>query len=52
MLSLQAVKRLSHLSGHLPSQARTIAGYAKTQHKLNTGDSIPALGFGTWQGSL
>jgi alcohol dehydrogenase (NADP+) len=26
-----------------------LASYAKTQHKLNTGDEIPALGFGTWQ---
>ena len=49
MLTRQVLKRLHHLSRQLPSQTRTIAGYSKTQHKLNTGQEVPALGFGTWQ---
>lgn len=29
--------------------ARTLTSYARVQHKLNNGEYIPALGFGTWQ---
>ena len=40
--------RISQISSHLqPQQARTMA--SMTSLKLNTGASIPALGFGTWQ---
>lgn len=45
---LTASFRISQFSSHFSShQARTMASI--TQHKLNTGASIPAIGFGTWQ---
>ena len=51
-LTAQASSRLSQVSRHIPStiniQIRTMA-FANTQLKLNTGATIPAIGFGTWQ---
>jgi alcohol dehydrogenase (NADP+) len=38
-----ASSRITQVSSHI--QQRNMA----TAHKLNTGASIPALGFGTWQ---
>lgn len=41
--------RLSQITNHIDrSQTRTMA-YANTKLKLNTGQEIPAVGFGTWQ---
>jgi hypothetical protein len=43
-----ASSRVSQLSSHIQgSQFRSMASV--TYHKLNTGASIPAIGFGTWQ---
>lgn len=36
-----------HLHHLIRSQLRTMASI--TSHKLNTGQTIPAIGFGTWQ---
>jgi len=48
-----ASSRLSQLTGQLQSQAASIQsrtlGTQSTSFKLNTGVSIPAIGFGTWQ---
>lgn len=43
--------RLTRLSKSLSvaSQTRALANYSRTQLKLNTGQDIPAIGFGTWQ---
>ncbi len=38
--------RISQFSSHI--SRRTMASITTT-HKLNTGATIPALGFGTWQ---
>jgi hypothetical protein len=43
--SFRASSRLSQLSSQL--QRRNMASI--TTHKLNTGATIPAIGFGTWQ---
>lgn len=52
-LGSKALHRLS-IFGHSPhsfsvQQRRLLANYAGTELKLNTGQRIPALGFGTWQ---
>jgi alcohol dehydrogenase (NADP+) len=49
-----AIGRISQVSQQLSSQAPIrqqlrMASTANTQFKLNTGASIPAIGFGTWQ---
>ena len=47
-LSAAASSRISSpISAHIQRQQRTMASI--TTHKLNTGQSIPAIGFGTWQ---
>ena len=43
--ALSAPARLSQISSHIQRQQRNMA----TAHKLNTGATIPAVGFGTWQ---
>src|ERR1700735_2689210 len=49
------MNRASQISRHLssinhPNQVTSgRMAYSGTQHKLNTGAEIPALGFGTWQ---
>jgi hypothetical protein len=40
-----AILRTSQISSHIQRQQRNMA----TSYKLNTGASIPAIGFGTWQ---
>jgi alcohol dehydrogenase (NADP+) len=47
--SMQAASsRVSQISSHIQrNQSRSMA--LVTHHKLNTGTSIPAIGFGTWQ---
>lgn len=49
-----AINRVSNISQQLSSQAPIkqqlrMASSANTMQKLNTGASIPAIGFGTWQ---
>jgi len=44
-MSRTASTRLSQFSNQISNQSRTMA----THFKLNTGASIPAIGFGTWQ---
>ena len=47
--------RIAQISQQLSSQApnhqqaRMTSSYSGTQFKLNTGASVPAIGFGTWQ---
>ncbi|KIW13013.1 hypothetical protein PV08_08200 [Exophiala spinifera] len=48
-VQIRASSRMSQLSRQLSGQTRTMAGYNKTKFQLNTGDEIPAIGFGTWQ---
>jgi len=43
-----ASARLTQLSNQISQQVRTMS-YANTTFKLNTGATIPAIGFGTWQ---
>jgi hypothetical protein len=43
--SLTASSRISQISSHVSRQQRNMA----TSFKLNTGATIPAMGFGTWQ---
>lgn len=49
----QTCRKLTHLPNYRAvsraAHSRSIANYARTQHQLNTGQDIPALGFGTWQ---
>jgi hypothetical protein len=42
--SVAAASRVSQISSHVQRQRRNMA-----THKLNTGATIPAVGFGTWQ---
>jgi hypothetical protein len=43
-LSMTSTSRVSQISSHLQQQQRKM-----TTCKLNTGATIPAVGFGTWQ---
>ena len=48
---LRVYRALPHLPRSIAfaTQTRNLADYSRTQFKLNTGQDIPALGFGTWQ---
>ncbi|GAB7338620.1 hypothetical protein MBLNU457_5355t1 [Dothideomycetes sp. NU457] len=53
-ITSKATARLSQISQHFSSQAplqqqQARMAHQSTMHKLNTGASIPAIGFGTWQ---
>jgi alcohol dehydrogenase (NADP+) len=45
--SSKSSARISQIASHIQKQQRSMASV--TQHKLNTGATIPAIGFGTWQ---
>lgn len=45
--SSRTSSRISQVASHVQKQQRNMA--STTQHKLNTGATIPAVGFGTWQ---